>query len=307
MRALIVLQVATLVACGSSKTDDPMMPNTPEAPMMMTPMDAAAKEAAIAELEAGLVAITAGSYTMGRDRGVPGFVGTEFPPHDVTITRDYWIASTEVTQAQFQAIMGFDRSSWIDCGTDCPADNVSWYDSVEVVNALSRYRGLQECYTGSDSTWTFVGLDCKGYRLPTEAEWEYAARAGTDGSFHSGDITITDPMVECDSIDPLLDRVGWYCANSEMRAHPVKKKEPNAWGLYDVHGNLWEWVHDRWEVYTTDASTDPLGGETGEIYMRRGGAYRVPPNKSQATHRVRDGGPGSRHVCVGVRVARTKS
>ncbi len=307
MRLTSVFVVPFVFACGASDPATSPPGNTPDGgdPMMMMMSDME-KEAVIAALESELVEVTAGTFNRGQDKSVPGFFSGH-PVHEVTITRDYFIGAAEITQHQFLAIMGLDRSSWTDCGKDCPADNISWFDAVDALNALSRYRGLQECYSGTGDDRVFAGLDCTGYRLPTEAEWEYAARAGTATSFHTGDLTIDDDMMGCDVVDPALDMAGWYCANSEMEPHPVKGKAANAWGLYDTHGNMWEWVHDRWDPYTADAKTDPLGGTTGNIYMRRGGAYRTTPGRTMTAHRVRDGAPAGRHVCLGLRVVRTKS
>ena len=202
--------------------------------------------------------------------------------HSVTITRAYCMKATEVTQGEWQAVMGSNQSKFTNCGANCPVEQVSWEDAVGYANALSRREGLPECYAGS----TFTGLGCRGYRLPTEAEWEYAARAGTTGSRYGN-----------------LDSVAWYDENSGSATHPVGQKQPNAWGLYDMLGNVWEWTGDWYAAYAGSAS-DPLGAGAGSIRVIRGGSWVGDARYARAANRGR-GTPGNRSSILGFRLSRT--
>ena len=144
----------------------------------------------------------------------------------------------------------------------------------------SDLEGLPRCYADDDGR-TFAGLDCQGYRLPTEAEWEYAARAGTQTAFYTGEITQTD----CDTVDPNLNAAGWYCGNAGGATHPVGQKQPNAWGLYDMHGNVWEWVHDWDGDYPAGDAVDPLGPAAGDNRVRRGGLWLSDAQYARAAFR----------------------
>ena len=172
------------------------------------------------------------------------------------------------------------------CGADCPVERVTWHRAVVFCNQLSAAAGLPACYESWDETpyaerqaeirmnpyWP-EGLDCQGYRLPTEAEWEYAARAGTLTHVCSGDVVIN--WHEC-PLDPPLDRVGWYCGNSDGSPHPVGRKVPNAWGLFDMHGNVKEWCVDLWSWPASEPQVDPVrleapAGQSDRIV--RGGSW----------------------------------
>ena len=198
----------------------------------------------------GYVRIAPGTFMMGSPASEDGRDAAE-TQHSVTVTRPYCIKATEVTQGEWQAVMDLNLSRFQNCGMNCPVERVSWEDAVGYANALSRREGLPECYAGS----TFSGLSCKGYRLPTEAEWEYAARAGTTGSRYGN-----------------LDSVAWYDTNSVSATHPVGQKQPNAWGLYDMLGNVWEWTGDWYAAYAGSAS-DPLGAAAGSGRVLRGGSW----------------------------------
>ena len=209
--------------------------------------------------------ILAGTFMMGSEdaRPQPGYDESQ---HQVTLTRSFYMQTTEVTQAQWEAVMGNNPSYFSECGGNCPVEEVSWNDVQDFIAALnSRGEGT--------------------YRLPTEAEWEYAARAGSTTDFANGDMTVYDW-----GLDPNLDAMGWYCGNSAVTydgcldwsslggpscagTHPVAQKLPNAWGLYDMHGNVWEWVQDWYGCYPTTAVTDPTGPETGSDRILRGGDW----------------------------------
>jgi len=220
---------------------------------------------------AGYVLVEKGKFEMGSPTSEEGRYDAE-TQHTVTLTRSFYLKATEVTQGEWRALMGNNPSSFSSCGDDCPVEQVSWYDALAYSNALSRLEGSKECYDLSGCSGTpgkkgyscpddlSFKLSCEGYRLPTEAEWEYAARAGTGTRFSSGD-------AESD-----LGKAGWYEGNSGSKTHAVGQKAANAWGLYDMHGNVWEWTWDWYGDYPSKA-TDPVGGKTGSGRVLRGGGW----------------------------------
>ncbi len=194
--------------------------------------------------------IPAGTFMMGSPEGELGRNDWEESQRKVTLTQAFYMQTTEVTQGQWQELMG-NNPSWISyCGSDCPVENVSWNDIQGFIEILN---------TRGEGT----------YILPTEAQWEYSARAGTTTAFASGDIT----ELYCD-YDPNLDLMGWYCGNVVEMHSPVAQKEPNAWGLYDMHGNVWEWCQDLYGSYADISLFDPVGSSTGSYRVIRGGGWR---------------------------------
>ena len=232
----------------------------------------------------------------------------DVPQHQVTITRDFYLQTHEVTQGEWRALMGNNPSHFSSCGNDCPVERVNWWEAVAYANALSRSDGLRECYTLSGchsadagegmfcSSVSFVGLGCRGYRLPTEAEWEYAARAGTTTVRH------------CGSNQSCVDEIAWYNENADGRTHTVGGKDPNDWGLYDMLGNVWEWVWDRYdedlEYYDSSPSRDPTGHRSGQDRVLRGGSWGNGAGRVRSALRTRDA-PGERSRIIGFRLARS--
>jgi len=216
---------------------------------------------AVPPVPPGYVRIAPGVFTMGSPAGEFGHDADEVQ-HQVTITRAFLLKTTEVTQAEWQAVMGNNPSGFAACGANCPVETVSWNDAVDYINRLSDAAGLEQCY---DANHAFVRLGCLGYRLPTEAEWEYAARAGTQTAYHTG----VNAQTNCN--DPNLNLAGWYCGNSGNTTQPVGQKQVNAWGLYDMHGNVQEWVQDWYAAYPAGAAVDPIGSAAGVERSKRGG------------------------------------
>ena len=219
---------------------------------------------------ATMVAISAGSFQMGSGAGEVN----EAPIHTVTLTHDFWIGATEVTQAQYQAGIGSNPSTYSICGGTCPVEQVTWEMAAQYANALSTAEGFSLCYTasGDDLVASLAGdpYACEGYRLPTEAEWEYAARAG-ESFRYSGSATIGD--------------VAWYATNSGSTPHPVATRAPNAWGLYDMSGNVWEWANDWDDIYTAWTVANPSGAATGRYRIARGGSWWTDASAARVSER----------------------
>jgi len=222
--------------------------------------------------------IPAGTFTMGSPPNEPGRINNE-TQHQVTLTKSFYMQTTEVTQSQWQAVMGSNPSYFSGCST-CPVEKVSWDDVQSYINKMN-LRG--------EGT----------YSLPTEAQWEYAARAGSTTAFANGGIT----EAGCGH-DPNLDAMGWYCGNSGKKAHPVAQKTPNAWGLYDMSGNVYEWCQDWYGNYPSSSVTDPTGPSSGSVRVLRGGSWDIDARYCRSADRDADT-PGYRGNNLGFRLART--
>lgn len=194
--------------------------------------------------------INPGTFIMGSPKDEPGRSPDE-AQHQVTLTHGYYMQTTPVTQGQWKAVMGENPSWHSNCGDDCPVENVSWNDAQAFIKKLNALE------------------DTDRYILPTEAQWEYAARAGSTTAFANGPITETG----LGRRDPALVGMGWYYHNSEGKTHPVAQKDPNAWGLYDMHGNVYEWVSDWYGDYPEIAAIDPNGPSSGDFRVKRGGHF----------------------------------
>ena len=203
----------------------------------------------------------------------------EKPVTRVRISRGFWLGKYEVTQRQWQAVMGSNPSRFKNCGRDCPVEKVSWNDVQEFIGKLNGRSGGRR------------------YRLLTEAEWEYAARAGTTTDTYAGEIT--KPTGK----DPVLSRIGWYDENSGARTHPVGRKAPNAFGLHDMLGNVWEWVGDWKGEYPGGSVTDPVGSRSGSLRVVRGGGWGTDARGCRSASRGGDS-PGYRVNVLGFRLLR---
>ncbi|MGD8241068.1 MAG: formylglycine-generating enzyme family protein [Armatimonadota bacterium] len=224
-----------------------------------------------------MVLIAAGSFTMGDARGEP-----DETPHKVRVTA-FYMDKYPVTQRQYEKLMGKNPSRWKGRGN--PVEQVRWSDAVRYCNERSRREGLRPCY--DLKTWK-CHFDANGYRLPTEAEWEYACRAGTTGRYSFGD-----------SVGKLKN-CAWFKDNAAGRPRPVGQKLPNAWGLHDMHGNVWEWCNDHYAVdyYQRSPEKDPTGPGEGDTRVVRGGCWRSPAEKCRSSHRNNEA-PGYSDICFG--------
>ena len=199
----------------------------------------------------------------------------ERPQHPVEITKPFYLQTTEVSQGQWKSVMGNNPSNFTGCGDECPVEAISWDDAIKFVEKLNQIENTNK------------------YRLPTEAEWEYACRAGTKSIFPFGD--------DADK----LDEYAWYYANSDGKTHPVGKKSPNAWGLYDMLGNVLEWCQDWYKssYYSESPIADPKGPADGEERVLRGGSFNHSASETRPAHRRR-GTPNKNYKSSGFRVAR---
>jgi formylglycine-generating enzyme required for sulfatase activity len=209
--------------------------------------------------------IPPGEFMMGDEN--------ESPQHRVEITRPFYLSVTEVTQEQYRQVLGENPSS--KKGADNPVERVSWIDAVEFCARLSEKEGVE-------------------YRLPTEAEWEYACRGGTTTKYSFGDDRSQ------------LRNFAWYEVNAERRHHPVGQKKPNPWGLYDMHGNVREWCQDWYGDYPSGSTTDPTGAASGSLRVSRGGGWRSVAAICRSASRP-GFGPSGRSGHYGFRVALSPS
>jgi formylglycine-generating enzyme required for sulfatase activity len=225
-----------------------------------------------------LVRIPAGSFAMGSvdDATWSECYPCEQPVHDVTIEYDFYMGKYEVTQAQWEIVMGTNPSYFNTCGVNCPVDDASWADCQAFIAALN----------GVVSEGTF--------RMPSEAEWEYACRAGTTTRFYFGDSDCL--AVQWDPCE--LRTYAWWHSGSGFTTHPVGLKPPNAFGLYDMHGNVYEWVQDRYHYTYDGAPVDGSAWEAGGVgRMVRGGAWSSVPRTCRSSTRSRVNPDGPPKVC----------
>ena len=216
------------------------------------------------------VLISAGTFWMGSADDDKATDSDEKPRHEVTISRPFYLGKYPVMQAQWEEVMGNNPSRFK--GADRPVENVSWEEAQAFIAKLNASEGHDR------------------YRLPTEAEWEYACRAGSETKYSFGD----------DAGE--LGKYAWYSGNSGRKTHPVGQKQPNIWGLYDMHGNVEEWVQEWKGEYSAGAAVDPQGPEAGERRVLRGGSWNYGAEGCRSAHRIRFR-PGYRADYYGFRLA----
>ena len=247
------------------------------------------------------VLIKADTFKMGNITGHPTCHQDELPVHDVILTQDYYIGIYEVTQKEWYEVMGINNSMHV--GDSLPVENITWLEMTEFCNKLSALEGLAPCFTGS-GTKIECDFSKNGYRLPTDAEWEYACRAGTTTDFYTGNQT----YLSCSPKDPAFDEAGWYCGNANC-THPVGLKTANAFGIYDMHGNVWEFVWDWYDAYyyTAGCMVDPRGPSSGKHKSMRGGSYGNTPQYGRASDRNTNTNYYFKSNNLGFRIARSVS
>ncbi len=235
-----------------------------------------------------MVLVEGGTFTMGDTWGDGS--DNEIPTHSVTLNSLY-ISKYEITQAEYLEVMDSNPSEFI--GESRPVERVTWYDAATFCNKLSEREGLVKCYVidGGNTTCDF---SANGYRLPTEAEWEYTARGGNQsmGYKYSGSNN--------------LDDVAWYAANSGSQIHEVGLKAPNELGIYDMSGNVREWCWDWLSAYTAEAQTNPTGPAIGDLYrLLRGGSWHTSEVFQRVSSR-NSYSPSANTNFYGFRISRTK-
>jgi len=278
---LAILVSMMLAGCGEETSVSPMPTEEPSKEVSVTPTPTI-EPITIPGLNLEMMPIPAGTFVMGSPNDEEGRDDVEGPQTTVTITKPFWQGKTEVTQSQWRAVMGNTPSSFK--GDDLPVEQVSWNDAVvfcEKLNEMNR-------------DTLPVGYH---YTLPTEAQWEYACRAGTTIRFYHGD----DPgYIE-------LEKYAWYRNNSSGKTHPVGEKLPNGWGLYDMHGNVYEWCLDWYDDYIGGSVSDPQGPQSGpsstnSTRVNRGGGWFDAARYCRSSFRGRNW-PGSTYIHLGFRVA----
>jgi sulfatase modifying factor 1 len=261
------------------------------------------------EHSGGMVLVKAkdSSFEMGSNENDQGSVTQ--PVHKVSFTYDFWMDTTEVTQGNYDSIMtafcpGYLDSVWdvvAGAGSTYPAFNRNWYDAALYCNARSKRETLDTVYyfdsiagtpgSGCSLKISAINMSRSGYRLPTEAEWEYACRAGTSDEFYWG---------QADSRE-----YAWYTMNSSSRTNPVAKRKPNRYGLYDMSGNVAEWCNDWYAAYDDQDAVDPTGPSSGNYRIQRGGCWANEVELISSSTRV-IGQSIERNSGVGFRVVKIK-
>ncbi|MFO0957205.1 MAG: family 16 glycoside hydrolase [Isosphaeraceae bacterium] len=268
---------------ASAEPGPPPAPKPPEPP---------ARKSVTNAIGMKLILIEPGEFDMGAPPSDRAAGAAEKPRHKVKITRAFYLGETEVTRAQYRKLRDKDPSKFRD-DDNLPVEQVTWFEAASYCNALSVRDKLEPYYLIEGNRVTTQGRLSEGYRLPTEAEWEYACLAGSVMPYSFG----------ARAAD--LGDYAWFNGNSGERTHPVAGKKPNAWGLFDMHGNVWEWVGDRFDAnyYAQSPASDPAGPVRPGNHLFRGGSWMRDAGLARATARY-EMSPDFRGTDIGFRVAR---
>ena len=283
--ATTVTQLGILLLCGPLTGCGPKTPSESAQavpPATTAPALAAASASAAPSVQpaatnaAAMVRIPGGKFMMGDKDEV------DAPLHEVTV-RSFSMDKNLVTQEHFQRLMGVNPSRWK--GEQNPVEQLRWSDAIKFCNKRSEAEGLQPCY---NLTTLECNFEANGYRLPTEAEWEYACRAGTTTAYFFGDSPAK------------LGTYAWFDKNAGGHPRPVGQKQPNPWGLYDMAGNVWQWCNDFYKVdyYQESPPENPRGPSQGPNRVLRGGAWRFGADSCRSGYRYNEN-PGQSDVCFG--------
>ena len=224
----------------------------------------------VGQIALTLVKVPAGTFTMGTDATELKCLEVSRPVHPVTLTQAFWLGAVPVTQGQWQAIMGNNPSRFAQAGPDAPVEQVSWDEAQRFIARLNE----------AQTHWTF--------RLPTEAEWEYACRAGS----------------QAESYGP-ADKIAWHSLTSAKTTHPVGQLKPNGFGLYDMLGNVCQWCQDWVGAYSASPASDPQGPAEGKYRVYRGSGWNLPASYARAAIRGTMG-QADRFRNLGLRLCATR-
>ena len=263
------------------------------------PTTAAAPPAQHPSVPAGFVRINGGVFTMGSPSSEQGRTSEESPQFQVTVSA-FYMARHPVTQTEYERVRGENPSGFR--GAQLPVEQVDWFDAIEYCNKRSLMEGLRPAYTVDDDTGSVSwNREANGYRLPTEVEWEYACRAGTTTPFSTGN-EITSAQANFDGTNPYNSNMK---GENRQRTTTVGSFQPNPWGLYDMHGNVFEWCWDWYGRYASGGMQyDPAGPARGTSRVYRGGSWKSNMLQLRSAYRYNAPPSGSGDSTIGFRVAR---
>ena len=266
---LTAVLMGTMASCGSQTPPEQSQPPEPSV------SSATSEQENAPQIPDNFILVEGGTFSMGSPDS-EAWRSDDETQHTVTVS-DFYMGAYEVTQAEYQAVTGSNPSAF--SGEDLPVETVSWLDAITYCNARSQMEGLEPAYTigGQAVTWN---RSANGYRLPTEAEWEYACRAGTETPFNTETSISAEESNYWGHYPYLIEDNYFNQSNLETRPGVYRETtvavgsfQPNAWGFYDMHGNVGEWVWDYYGDYNIEAQTDPAGPDSGVMRVNRGGGW----------------------------------